>query len=63
MKKIEWNKLADNEYRELYRRWMSDPNNAMRCDECPYGKDNFNGLPCGQQNCWVHATCKNFGDC
>ena len=63
MKKIEWNKLADNEYRELYRRWMSDPDNSMRCDECPYGKDNFNGLPCGQQNCWVDATCKNLGGC
>ena len=29
MKKIEWNKLADNEYRELYRRWMSDPNDDV----------------------------------
>ena len=25
MKKNEWNKLADNEYRELYRRWMGNP--------------------------------------
>ena len=63
MKKIEWDYLSDEEYRELYRRWMSDSNNAMRCDECPYGKDKFNGLPCGQQNCWVDATCKILGSC
>lgn len=62
MKKIEWDQLTDDEYRELYRRWMGNLDNSMKCDECPYGKDKFSGLPCGQQFCWVDATCKNLGD-
>lgn len=63
IEKIKWDQLNENEYRELYRRWMNDPSNAMRCDECPYGKGGFHNLPCGQQNCWVDATCKNLGGC
>ena len=62
MKKIEWNKLTDDDYRELYRRWMCNPDNSMRCDECPYFKDGFYSRPCGQQKCWVDATCKNLED-
>lgn len=63
MEKIEWGKLTDEEYRELYRCWMNDPANSMKCSECPHGKDKFNGLPCGQQNCWVDATCQILGGC
>lgn len=62
MNKIKWDKLTDDEYRELYRHWMGNSNNSMKCEECPHGKDKFSGLPCGQQNCWVDATCKMLGD-
>ena len=59
MEKIKWDQLTDYEYRELYRCWIGNPDNSMRCDECPHGKDGFYDLPCGQQNCWVDMTCKN----
>ena len=62
MKKIEWDQLTDEEYRRLYRCWMGNPDNSMKCEECPHGKDKFSGLPCGQQNCWVDATCKLLED-
>ena len=46
------------EYRAAYREWMCTPGNAYKCSECPARDDRYRcGYPCGQQNCWVIATC------
>lgn len=46
------------EYCAAYREWMYTPGNAYKCSECP-ARDTRrkSGYPCGQQNCWVIATC------
>lgn len=40
------------EERRLYIEFMYNPDNIGNCENCP-ANDGFEGLPCGQQNCWV----------
>ena len=43
---------------EQYREFMFNPDNIHNCSECPERGNNCgNGLPCGQQNCWVSVHC------
>lgn len=44
---------------EEYIKLMRDKENKYNCNGCPENRDIQNrkkGLPCGQQNCWLHAT-------
>lgn len=44
-----------------YIDFMCNPDNIHNCEECPAneGFDSWEGKhPCGQQNCWVIAHCK-----
>lgn len=48
-----------------YLKFMNDPENSHRCDECPEnnGCSNWqNKLPCGQWKCWVDLHCENKED-
>lgn len=45
---------------EEYIQWMTNPDNAYKCKECPENKgmDNWQDRkPCGQWHCWVVAHC------
>ena len=41
-----------------YCKFMCDPANIHNCD-CPENRDFSGRYPCGQQNCWVSAHCKD----
>lgn len=51
-------------YEENPMAFLSNPDNTMRCDVCPYNEDAREKNPwtydlnCGQQNCWVECCCK-----
>lgn len=44
---------------QRYRDFMFNPSNIHNCSECPErcSGSNQDGLPCGQQVCWVAASC------
>lgn len=44
--------------REEYIKWMYNLDNEFNCPECPHNDGFNNGLPCGQQNCWVTCHCR-----
>jgi hypothetical protein len=48
---------------DSYKRFMCDPNNTLRCAECPANVGAEDGFtrqyPCGQQNCWVECHCND----
>ena len=44
---------------KAYKDFMYNPENSHNCAECPENEDRRNGLPCGQQNCWVDCHCKH----
>lgn len=45
--------------REDYICFMCDPKNSHNCNECPERESGCgDGLPCGQQHCWVDAHCE-----
>lgn len=39
------------------REWLYTEGNAYQCEHCPENRGERNGLPCGQQNCWVCVHC------
>lgn len=42
----------------LIRNWDCDSNHIFQCEGCPHRpKGQYEGLPCGQQHCWVDVTC------
>lgn len=51
-------KQPDKADREEYVSFMCDPDNEYNCNECPERGISSNGLPCGQQNCWVSCHCQ-----
>lgn len=45
--------------REAYIHFMCNPDNSYNCNECPERESGRgDGLPCGQQHCWVDIHCK-----
>ena len=56
----QWAELAEQDYGKYkveYRRWMQNPENSHNCENCPENSG-YDGLPCGQQNCWVDLHCE-----
>lgn len=49
-------------YRGAYSRFMHNPENRCKCDECPENKRFGGSNPCGQQNCWVDIHCQDDED-
>ncbi len=45
---------------KAYKAFMYNPENSHNCTECPANEDGmYDGLPCGQQNCWVDCHCNH----
>jgi len=44
-----------SDYEKAVKAFMYDEKNIHNCSECPESKGMNNGLPCGQQRCWVIA--------
>lgn len=64
MNKQEWKKLAKvdkKKYLELYKDFMYNAHNYMRCTECPANENEMSTyeclLPCGQYRCWILCYC------
>lgn len=49
--------MGEREIKE-YKEFMSNICNEYNCNECPQNRGDNNGLPCGQQNCWVTCHCR-----
>lgn len=53
--------IVNADYMEAYKAFMYDPKNIMNCVDCPENillSDKYrDGLPCGQQHCWVSCHC------
>ena len=46
---------------DTYICFMCDPDNSYNCNECPERESGSgNGLPCGQQHCWVDVHCNDL---
>lgn len=44
---------------DAYICFMCNPDNSYNCNECSERESgNGEGLPCGQQNCWVDVHCR-----
>lgn len=50
-------KDAPSDALKAYKDFMCNPCNAYNCAECPERGISTDGLPCGQQNCWVLCHC------
>jgi len=59
MNHMDYECIQPNEVdKEAYICFMCDPDNSYNCNECPERESgNGEGLPCGQQNCWVDVHC------
>ncbi len=58
---------APQTWLRVLERFMYDPENKFRCDDCPENRGNFshnlNGqYECGQFHCWVSIHCASRGD-
>lgn len=46
---------------EYYISFMYNRSNEKNCEDCPENRHKKDGLPCGQQNCWVTVHCNTEG--
>ena len=53
--------MTDAEVQKI-KEYISDPENAYKCVDCPVNEQADNGtLPCGQWQCWVVLRTETWG--